>query len=113
MPGTWKDIAPALGYGGLPPTAAGPAIEAGAYYMARLHGVWKSDRPQLERHRLAEASYNAGAGHIVKAQKLCDGARNWADIAPCLSQVTGRHAAETLGYVERIEKWRGMMEVVR
>lgn len=111
MPGTWNDMAPALGYAGLPPTAAGPAIETGAYYMAKLQSAWKSERPQLERHRLAQASYNAGTGHVVAAQRLCGDARLWDDITPCLPQVTGRHAAETIGYVRSIAAWKKKMEV--
>ena len=81
--------------------------------MARLQKGWSSPRPQLERHRLAQSSYNAGAGNIIKAQSLCGGARDWADIAPCLPRVTGRHAAETIGYVDAIAKWRARMEVIR
>jgi len=110
MPGTWAEIAPQLGYGHLTPHAACPAIEAGAYYMARLQRVWSSPRPQMRRHELAQASYNAGAGHIIRAQSLCGGARDWKDIAPCLPRVTGHHARETQTYVERIRRWRLMLE---
>lgn len=113
MPATWSDIAPALGYGTLPPTAACPAARAGAYYMARLHRFWSSPRPHMERHRLAQASYNAGAGSILAAQRRCNGARDWHEIRECLPAVTGRHARETLTYVERIARWRKLMEVVR
>lgn len=111
MPGTWREVAPALGYGALPPTAACPAAQAGAYYMARLQRFWSSPRPHMERHRLAQASYNAGAGNILAAQRRCGGARDWREIRACLPAVTGRHARETLDYVDRIARWRTLMEV--
>jgi len=52
-----------------------------------------------------QASYNAGAGNIIRAQSLCGGALDWTGIAPCLPQVTGHHAHETITYVERIDRW--------
>lgn len=109
MPGTWRDIAPKVGAGSLSPHVADSAILAGAYYMAKLRRVWKSERPEPDRRRLAQASYNAGTGNILSAQQACHGARHWPDIAPCLSQITGGHAAETLTYVERIERWFVLM----
>ena len=51
---------------------------------------------------LAAASYNAGAGHLIKAQRLCDGRNLYREIIPCLPQVTGRHSAETIDYVQKI-----------
>lgn len=113
MPGTWRDVTRQLGWGAVSPHIADYAIEAGAYYMANLRRNWSVPRPEIERHRLAQASYNAGFGNIAKAQARCGGARDWIDISPCLSLVTGRHAAETLGYVARIEKWWVMLEAMR
>lgn len=110
MPGTWADVARRLD---LPRTTsrreAAFAIDAGAYYMAVLRGEWTAKRPELERHRLAQASYNSGLGNILKAQRLCKGARDWPEISPCLSLVTGRHARETQDYVRLIAMWRGQM----
>lgn len=111
MPGTWGDIAPQLGYGAASPHAAGPAIEAGALYMARLRMVWKAERPEADRRELAQASYNAGTGHVLAAQRTCNGARHWPEISACLPQVTGRHAKETIDYVDRIRRWYTAMRV--
>lgn len=112
MPGTWREVA-----GQLAIPAASPhdelAIEAGAFYMARLTGIWTARRDPHERHRLAQASYNAGAGNILRAQSTC--ARHeephhlWGEIRECLPGVTGRHARETINYVRLIEEhWQGM-----
>ncbi len=110
MPGTWRDM---VRHMRLPPGVSPHseiAIDAGAFYMARLRRTWSAPRPSQERHFLAQASYNAGPGNIINAQMLCGGARDWVDIAPCLSRVTGpRHSAETIGYVASIIRWRVRM----
>lgn len=111
MPGTWAQVTRELGWSGISPRDAKYAIEAGAYYMAKLRRSWKSPRPAMDRHQLAQASYNAGLGHLVKAQRLCGGAVLYADIVRCLPQVTGHHSRETITYVERIARWRRDMEV--
>jgi soluble lytic murein transglycosylase-like protein len=111
MPGTWRDMQRQLGLGTVSPHLAGPAITAGAYYMARLRRTWRRDRTPTQMQPLAQASYNAGTGHILTAQARCNGARQWPEIAPCLRLVTGeRNSHETLTYVERIAQWRLMME---
>ena len=105
MPGTWADVSRSLGFEKLNRRMAQPAILAGAYYMAKLHGVWKAPRPAADRHSLAMASYNAGAGHLIKAQRLCGGVNAYAEIARCLPRVTGHHSRETITYVQRIWKY--------
>jgi soluble lytic murein transglycosylase-like protein len=111
MPGTWADVAREIGAGTASPHEARWAIPAGAYYMARLRRSWSSPRPQDDRHRLAQASYNAGLGNILKAQQRCGGARHYPEIIPCLEAVTGpRNSHETRTYVERIARWWAMME---
>lgn len=87
------------------------AIEAGAYYMAKLRRQWSAPRPQTDRHKLAAASYNAGLGHLLSAQKACGGPNLYNDIIRCLPRVTGRHSEETITYVQRIWKWWRLMEV--
>lgn len=110
MPGTWKDVSRELGMLGVSPNSE-LAIQAGAYYMMKLRRIWSSPRPEGERQKLAQASYNAGAGHILKAQRICSGAPLWVDIAPCLVQVTGpANAHETQTYVERIGRWQAALE---
>lgn len=51
---------------------------------------------------ISAASYNAGAGHLIKAQRLCGGGNLYRQIIPCLPQVTGKHSAETIDYVDKI-----------
>jgi len=110
MPGTWNDVVRQLGVTGTPHEDV--AIEAGAYYMAKLRQTWRRDRTGDERQPLAQASYNAGTGNILKAQALCGNAKAWQAISTCLHLVTGEaNARETKTYVERIAKWRKLMEL--
>lgn len=116
MPGTWNEVTKAMGLGLVDRTTAEVSLQAGAFYMARQRAVWKAPRPEVDRHDLAMASYNAGAGNIIKAQKACAGPQDpsgppgYAAIMACLPQVTGPHARETLGYAPAIRKWWAMME---
>lgn len=106
MPGTWGDISNRLGWQVADPFSAELNIEAGAYYMAQMRAVWTSKRPEKERHDLAMASYNAGAGNILKAQKLAGGALDWSTVALKLPDVTGQHSRETINYVHSIRnRW--------
>jgi len=111
MPGTARDIFPLLGYAAVDRRLAGPSIEAGAYYMARLRRAWHAPRPETDRHKLALASYNAGLGNILAAQRACDGAALYEAIMLCLESVTGRHAVETRGYAPAIYRWYAAMAV--
>lgn len=113
MPATAAEIWPLLGYGLVDRRAVAPAIEAGAFYMGRLRRSWSSPRPWADRHQLALASYNAGLGHILAAQKACHGALLYAPIMACLPQITGAHARETLNYAPAIWRWWQLMEVTR
>ncbi len=108
MPATWAEAQAHFGIRASPHDDI--AIEAGAWYMMRQMGVWRSPRPARERWRLALASYNAGAGNIIRAQRACDGARDWRDIETCLPMITGHHATETRTYVVRIERWWAEMD---
>lgn len=110
MPGTWADTMRALGTAGQPRTLAQPSIEAGAYYMSRLRGQWTTKRPEQDRHDLSLASYNAGLGNILAAQRACKMAVLYQPIMACLPLITGRHAEETLNYAPLIRKWWSMME---
>ena len=87
------------------PFVAEMSILCNSWQMDLLHRTWKTQRPKLERLKLAQASYNAGVGHIIKSQRLCGMALLWVGISPCLEQVTGRHSLETLGYVKKIGNW--------
>ncbi len=105
MPGTWADMCGRLKWGTVSPHVAKYSIEAGAYYMARLVKGWSSKRPVMDRWDLARASYNAGMGNLIKAQKVQGGAMLYADIIKGLPQVTGHHSRETITYVQRIHRW--------
>jgi soluble lytic murein transglycosylase-like protein len=112
MPGTWRDVEKQLKF---PPEASAFApdlsIEAAAYYMGKLRRMWSAPRPDKDRHSLALASYNAGAGHLINAQKRCGGPNLYQDIAKCLPDITGHHSKETLTYVERIWRYWKRMKI--
>lgn len=104
MPKTYEEIVRRLKWD-TATTAFDPdrALRAGAYYQGRLRRMWgPTGRTGADRNRLGAASYNAGAGSILKAQKACGDARLWEAIVPCLSQITGRFSRETIQYVDRI-----------
>lgn len=113
MPGTWREILPQLQIGEASAYDVEPAIYGGALYMAqqRRFADWRA-WPDPERHKMAQAAYNAGAGNIRKALRLCPGAPAWSTVVPCLPLVTGDHARETLTYVSRIAQWQQMMEAL-
>ena len=78
-----------------------------AYAAATLQrnwNIWISPRSAECRWELTAASYNAGAGHIINAQKLAAGALCWERIRRYLPEVTGKHAWETINYISRVEK---------
>ncbi len=109
MPGTWKDVSKEMRL----PHHATPympqfAIPAAAYYMRKLWDSWTAEREQADRYCLALASYNAGMGHIIKAQKKATRSMGWpaneyAPIIARLHDITGKdNAHETRTYVQKI-----------
>ena len=109
MPGTWTDV---MKHDASlkDPWFPDNSIMAAAWYMGQLHRTWSADRSNIERYMVSAASYNTGAGNMIKAQKLCDNKNTYSEIIPCLPDVTGRHSAETIGYVKNIiSKWWPMM----
>lgn len=110
MPPTWREVILAMGVRhAVSPADADLAIAAGAYYMAKLRKQWRAPRPALDRQQLAQASYNAGLGSILAAQRLCNGPSGYGEIIACLPGVTGPRSGETLAYVRMIAKWRAQM----
>lgn len=110
MPGTWADITRQLKLGNVSPHIARHSINAGAYYMSKLAKSWHSKRPLIDRWDLARASYNAGIGNILNAQRMTNGAILYEDIIKGLPAVTGNHSVETINYVKRIHVlYREMM----
>ena len=100
MPAAWSESTRRPQLGRRHPAAN---VEAGAIYMARMLRMWYAPRTAACRRELAQASYNAGAGHIIESQKRSGGKRCWPEIQPHLITVTGRHSKETTDYVERIK----------
>jgi soluble lytic murein transglycosylase-like protein len=112
MPATWREIQKALGWRGISPHSAPHNIFGGVWYQARMARIWSGrNRGIAEAYDLGLASYNAGAGTVLKAQVHCGNALTWTAIAPCLVAVSGpANARETIDYVRRIAGWRAMME---
>ncbi len=88
-------------------------IAAGIYYDRTLWKAWKGKRPFQDRINFMFASFNAGKGNIIKAQRVAKKKglnRNlWGSIEQTLPQVTGRHSKETIGYIEKINKIKGVL----
>ncbi len=97
MDGTWSDVTEKLRLRASPydPKAS---IMAAGFYMRELLRAWKSPRPELDRLKFAQASYNAGFGNILKFQSYCQGAILWKQVFPCI------RFEETRNYVILIEK---------
>lgn len=99
MPGTWRDMQKQLKAPPLLQASAKDQIEAGAFYMGQLYASWGAKRTATDRLKLALASYNAGIGNLLNAQKKCGGCADYAGIIVRLPEVTGeRNAKETTGY---------------
>ena len=96
MPATWDR------FGKGDPYNAQDSIKAGVLIMQNLLGQWSRPRPDIDRICLALASYNAGLGHILKAQKLSGDKALYGEIIEYLPSVTGDHSKETIQYVEKI-----------
>lgn len=109
MPATWRDVVQARNL----PKNASPfdpiiAIPSAAWYNAKIRSWWRTPRPEDDRRRLTFAAYNAGFGNLsraaAKAGETCQ-PMDWQHIAQVLPEITGPHAAETIGYVARIERY--------
>ena len=105
MDGTWKD----MGINESVWEAEWNILMAGKY-MRRLYKGWSSPRPEIDRYSLALASYNAGFGNILKAQKECGGSTLYSEIMKCLPDVTGKNSVETINYVKYI--WNYYVKLV-
>jgi membrane-bound lytic murein transglycosylase F len=108
MPGTSADMAKKLKIDNSPHVPQ-VGIRMGIAYARQCWDIWKKEAVP-ERIRFMLASYNAGPGNIIKAQRLAN--RNhlypdqWLSIVACLPEITGRldgDAAETINYVKKIE----------
>lgn len=84
-------------------------IMYGIKYDRRCWNIWKAPRPFNDRISFMLGSYNAGAGHLIKAQKkalqMGFNPNAWVNIEVTLPSITGRHSKETITYVKRIFKY--------
>ena len=102
MPKTWEQMERELGFFGSP-FDTGLNIQAHAYYMSKLIGQFKKDRPYKDKYSLALAAYNAGLGNVLKAQAKAGGSILYAPMISHLHLVTGtKNTHETTTYVIRI-----------
>ncbi len=113
MPGTFQEIRKEIG---LPNAPYDPKanIHAGIRYNLKCYNVWTENRSFDEVLKLMFASYNAGSGNIIRAQKVardrgrCDG-RYWDCIRLSLPHVTGNHSKETIQYVANVERYYDLL----
>jgi len=110
MPFTWNDLLLAKI---VPDDIVSPNynVKAGIYY--NKHN-WKmfANLNYNDRIKYMLGAYNAGAGAILKAQKLCNNQnkKKWSCIEQCLPKITGKYAQETIKYVSRVLKIRLLLE---
>jgi len=77
-------------------------IVAGICYDWWLFSMWSAPRPEIDRIAFMLGSYNAGAGNILKAQKLCTEPNLWRNIVSVAKFVPSWKSSETIGYVAKI-----------
>lgn len=112
MPATYAEMTRRLKYPDSPKMAAliyDPVIniQCGIGYDRRMWQIWKEE-VGIERIRFMLASYNAGAGNIIKAQRKAVIKTKWSSVSACLHMVTGwDDAPETINYVRRVERLHG------
>jgi len=90
------------------PTDPKTNIMLGIYYDRKLYNIWKKCKNRLERLRFTFASYNAGPGWIIKANKMAPIKIKYTfkAIKKYLPSITGRsNSRQTIEYVERIERY--------
>jgi membrane-bound lytic murein transglycosylase F len=106
MPGTAAEMAKRLGIAN-DPFNPEFSIRCGIAYDRRMWDIWKKEEG-IERLRFMFASYNAGAGHILIAQRLAAIKNKWASVSAHLHEITGDdNAQQTITYVRRIERAHG------
>lgn len=105
MPATWIEERRRQGYPSTLSPHSAEAITIGAGYMARIRRMLLTSglRNEEEIQKHARAGYNSGPGNVLKAIRRCS-SETWEHSVICYPGVTGRHAAETIGYVARIDR---------
>ena len=88
-------------------------IAAGIYYDRIIWNDWKAKRPLEDRINFMFGSYNAGKRNILKAQKMARknglNPNLWASIKPALPKITGKNSKETINYVTKINRIKGVL----
>lgn len=112
MPSTYNDIqSRASGFGSIDDPEWN--IAAGIMHDRSLWRRWERDSIDVDRREFMFASYNAGEGTIMKAQRACVerslDRRAWTSIETVAPDVRPWRYRETLGYVRKI---RGGMETL-
>jgi membrane-bound lytic murein transglycosylase F len=83
-------------------------IAAGISYDRRLWRQWEQDSIDFHRREFMFASYNAGRGTIIGAQRAARAAqldeRAWPSIERVAPRVHGWRYRETIGYVQKIDR---------
>lgn len=83
-------------------------IAAGISYDRRLWRQWEQDSVGYHRREFMFASYNAGRGTIIDAQRAARAAqldaRAWPSIERVAPSVRGWRYRETIGYVQKIDR---------
>lgn len=107
MPDTFRFITDRVGMKGANVFKEKDNIYASVAYFSWIWDQWSSKRTDYQRAELTLASYNAGLGNILRAQRTCENSLFWEIIKQCLVNVTGeRNSHETIDYVDKIKKWR-------
>ena len=110
MPATWNELTKYNKYL-IGKSVADPKynIYAGINYDYKMFSIWKAKRPIEDKYCFMFASYNAGAGNIIKAQRyvLNNNPNLWKNVGEVLYKVTGNHSKETNDYVVRIFESKG------
>ena len=115
MPATFEQYKNAFNMPHANPNNPEHSIKFAAAHMQYLINFWSSPRPDEDRLKLGTASYNAGQGNLLRAQRLCVERNGVAvlydDIIICLVDITGvSNSTETINHVIRIwHAWHAMV----
>ena len=113
MPSTYKDISSrASGFGSIDDPEWN--IAAGIMHDRSLWRRWERDSIDVDRREFMFASYNAGEGTIMNAQRACVARsldrRAWRSVETVAPEVPRWRYRETLGYVRKIRNGLDSMD---
>jgi membrane-bound lytic murein transglycosylase F len=113
MPSTYNDIqSHASGFGSIDDPEWN--IAAGILHDRSLWRRWERDSIDVDRREFMFASYNAGEGTIMNAQRACRerslDQRAWQSVETVAPNVPRWRYRETLGYVRKIRNGMGSLD---